>query len=41
MLTNVLVDGDPTQMVKIGQRVKVEFEPQESGEYPVPVFRPI
>jgi uncharacterized protein len=41
MLTNVLVDGDPTQLVKIGQRVKVEFEKQDSGEYPVPVFRPI
>ena len=41
MLTNVMVDGDPTQLVKIGQRVRVEYEKQESGEYPIPVFRPI
>lgn len=41
MLTNVVGVGDPTKEVRIGQRVRVEFEPQESGEYPVPVFRPI
>jgi uncharacterized OB-fold protein len=41
MLTNVVVDGDPTQLVKIGQRVKVEYEKQDSGDYPIPVFRPI
>ena len=41
MLTNVVVDGDPTKDVKIGQRVKVEFEKQDSGEYPIPVFRPV
>ena len=41
LLTNVMVDGDPTALVKIGQRVKVDFEKQDSGEYPVPVFRPI
>ena len=23
------------------QRVRVEFEPQDSGDYPIPVFRPI
>ncbi|HWQ29254.1 MAG TPA: OB-fold domain-containing protein [Dehalococcoidia bacterium] len=41
MLTNVVVDGDPTKEVKIGQRVRVEFEKQDSGEYPIPVFRPV
>jgi uncharacterized OB-fold protein len=41
MLTNVVVDGDPTKEVKMGQRVRVEFEKQDSGEYPIPVFRPI
>ena len=41
MLTNVVVDGDPTTGVKIGQRVRVEYEKQDSGDYPVPVFRPI
>lgn len=40
MLTNVLVEGDPTQQVSIGQRVRVDFEKQDSGEYPIPVFRP-
>ena len=41
MLTNVLVDGDPTTGVKIGQRVRVDYEKQDSGEYPIPAFRPI
>ncbi len=41
MLTNVVVDGDPTKEVKIGQRVKVEFEKQDTGDYPIPVFRPV
>jgi uncharacterized protein len=41
MLTNVIVDGDPTQLVKIGQRVKVDFEKQDTGEYPIPIFRPV
>jgi uncharacterized OB-fold protein len=40
MLTNVVGVGDPTKDVKVGMKVKVEFEPQDSGEYPVPVFRP-
>lgn len=39
MLSTVLVD-DPTTQIHIGQRVKVEFEQQEEGEYPIPVFRP-
>lgn len=39
MLTNV-VTGDPSDVV-IGMRVSVEFEKQDEGEYPVPVFRPV
>ena len=41
MLTNVLVDGDPTTGVKVGQRVRVDYEKQDTGEYPIPVFRPV
>ena len=41
MLTNIVGVGDPTKEVRIGQRVQVEFEPQDSGEYPIPVFRPV
>ena len=40
MLTNIIGVADPTKDVKIGQRVKVEFEAQDTGEYPIPVFRP-
>ena len=39
MLTNVVGAADPTTGVKVGQRVKVEYEQQDSGEYPIPVFR--
>ena len=41
MLSNVVGVDDPTKDVKVGQRVKVEFESQDSGDYPIPVFRPI
>ena len=41
MLSNVVGVDDPTTGVKVGQRVKVEFEPQDSGDYPIPVFRPV
>lgn len=41
MLTNVVGVRDPLTDVHCGQRVQVEFEPQESGPYPVPVFRPV
>lgn len=40
MLSTVIVD-DPTTQIHIGQRVRVDFEEQEEGEYPIPVFRPI
>jgi uncharacterized protein len=39
MLTSVVVDN-PTEDIKIGMRVKVEFEKQDEGDYPIPVFRP-
>ncbi len=41
MLTNIVGVADPTKDVKIGQRVKVEFEAQDTGDYPIPVFRPV
>ncbi|GMU41243.1 MAG: hypothetical protein AMXMBFR23_21090 [Chloroflexota bacterium] len=40
MLSGITGVGDPTKDVKIGMRVQVVFEPQDSGEYPIPVFRP-
>lgn len=41
MISNVVGVGDPTKDVHCGQRVRVEFERQDSGDYPIPVFRPI
>jgi uncharacterized protein len=41
MMSTIVGVADPTQGIQIGQRVRVEFEPQEAGEYPVPVFRPL
>ena len=40
MFSTVLAD-DPMRDIYIGQRVKVEFEVQERGEFPIPVFRAI
>ena len=40
MFSTVLVD-DPMTEISIGQRVKVDFEVQDEGEYPIPVFRPM
>ncbi|MPZ99393.1 MAG: hypothetical protein GEU80_08670 [Dehalococcoidia bacterium] len=40
MLTNVVGVDNPTTDVQVGMRVQVEFEDQEGGEYPIPVFRP-
>ena len=39
MSTIVGVDN-PLTDIHIGQRVRVEFEKQDEGEYPIPVFRP-
>jgi hypothetical protein len=41
MLTNIVGVTDPTRDVRIGQRVRVEYEKQDSGDYPIPVFRPV
>ena len=41
MLTNIVGVADPTKDIKVGQRVRVEFEAQDSGDYPIPVFRPV
>ena len=41
MMSSVVGVDDPTADIHIGQRVKVEFEEQDEGEYPIPVFRPI
>ena len=41
MLSSVVGVDDPTTDITVGMRVKVEFEVQEEGEYPIPVFRPV
>lgn len=40
MMSGIIGVENPTTEISIGMRVKAEFEPQESGEYPVPLFRP-
>ena len=40
MFTNVGGVADPTKDIKCDMRVKVDFEAQTSGDYPIPVFRP-
>ncbi len=40
MLTTIVGVDDPTTDIKCGMRVQVEFEQQDEGEYPIPVFRP-
>jgi uncharacterized OB-fold protein len=40
MLSTVVGVDDPTTDIKVGMRVKVDFEQQDSSEYLVPVFRP-
>ncbi len=41
MFSTVVGVDDPTTQIQIGQRVRVEFEQQDEGDYPIPVFRPI
>ncbi len=41
LLSGVIGVDDPTKDIHIGQRVRVEFEDQEDGEYPIPLFRPV
>ena len=40
IFTNVVGVGDPTQDIECGMRVRVAFEEQDEGEYPIPVFEP-
>lgn len=41
IFTNIVGVDDPTKDIECGMRVKVEFERQDEGEYPIPVFRPL
>jgi uncharacterized OB-fold protein len=40
MMSTVTGVDDPVADISIGMRVKVEFEQQDDGEYPIPVFKP-
>ena len=40
MMSTVTGVDDPVNEISIGMRVKVEFEEQDEGEYPIPVFKP-
>jgi hypothetical protein len=31
---------NPVEDLKVGMRVKVDFEKQDEGDYPIPVFKP-
>jgi uncharacterized OB-fold protein len=39
MLSTIIGVDDPTTDIEIGMRVKVDFEQQDEGEFPIPVFR--
>ena len=41
MMTTIVGVEDQLTDIHIGQRVRVEFEKQDEGEYPIPVFRPV
>ena len=41
MMSTVTGVDDPVNEISIGMRVKVEFEQQDDGEYPIPVFKPV
>ena len=40
VLSNVVGVEDPTRDIACGMRVRVAFEEQDEGEYPIPVFTP-
>lgn len=40
MMSSVVGIDNPVEDIEIGMRVKVEFEQQDEGDYPIPVFRP-
>ena len=41
MLSTVVGVANPLTDIHVGQRVRVSFEPQDTGDYPIPVFTPI
>ena len=41
MMSSVVGVENPTRDIEIGQRVRVEFERQDEGEYTIPVFVPV
>jgi len=41
MMSSVVGVDNPTTDIHIGQRVRVDFEEQDEGDYPIPVFRPV
>jgi uncharacterized protein len=41
MMSTIIGVENPTTDIHIGQRVQVEFEEQDEGEFPIPVFRPL
>lgn len=41
MMSTIIGVDNPLTDISIGQRVRVEFEKQDEGDYPIPVFRPL
>ena len=41
MMSTIIGVDNPLTDIHVGQRVQVEFEAQDEGEYPIPVFRPV
>jgi uncharacterized OB-fold protein len=41
MMSTIVGVDNPLTDIHIGQKVRVEFEKQDEGEYPIPVFRPV
>ena len=40
IFTNIMGVENPTTDIECGMRVRVSFEEQDEGEYPIPVFVP-
>jgi uncharacterized OB-fold protein len=41
MMSTIVGIENPLTDIEVGQRVQVEFEKQDEGDYPIPVFRPV
>ena len=41
MLSTVVGVANPLTDIHVGQRVRISFEPQDTGDYPIPVFKPM